>query len=106
MDTETRRVGSRYSTVSKPYSLFNLRKKTTPIHWSVGLTGAAIFIKCWPATVVLILLFAVFERWNDIDHGTFEGDMDWWDATFVAFMGIIPSVVLDFMRIITIKWWP
>jgi hypothetical protein len=93
--------------MNKPYySLFKLRKWTTPIHWLVGLTCAAIVIKCWPAAVALILIFALFERWNDIDHGTSEGDIDWWDAAFVAFMGIVVEAILDFIGIISIKWWP
>jgi hypothetical protein len=92
--------------MNKPYSLFKLRKRTTPIHWLVGLTCAAIIIKCWPAAVMLILIFALFERWNDIDHATTQGDMDWWDAVFVTFMGAVVIVPLDFIGIISVRWWP
>ena len=92
--------------MNKPYNLFNLRKKTTPVHWLVGLVCAAIFVKSWPAAAVWILLFALFERWDDVDHGTLQGDMDWWDAVFVAFIGIIPPVILDYVGLLSIKWWP
>jgi hypothetical protein len=92
--------------VNKPYSLFKLRKWTTPVHWVIGIVCAAIVIKCWPAAVALILIFALFERWDDIDHGTAQGDIDWWDAAFVAFMGIVVEVILDFIGVISIKWWP
>ena len=92
--------------MNKPYSLFKLRKRTTPVHWLIGALCVAIFIQCWPAATALILIFAMLERWDDFDHGTHQGDMDWWDAAFVVFMGIIPIVVLNFIGIISIKWWP
>jgi len=89
----------------KPH-LFKLRKWTTPVHWVVGGVCAAIFIKCWPAAAAWILIFALLERWDDLDHGTCQGEMDWWDAVFVAFIGITVVVVLNFAGIISIRWWP
>ncbi len=92
--------------MNKPYSLFKLRKRTTPIHWLVGGVDTAIFVKCWPAAVAWILIFALLERWDDLDHGTLQGDMDWWDAVIVAFIGISVVVILGFIGVISIKWWP
>jgi hypothetical protein len=104
-----------YSKYRERYSLYlKLRKWTVPIHWGYGILCAWVFVHCWPAAVVLMLLFALFEWWNDKNLKENlgkvykkEGDQDWWDS--LLFLGIGITVVLvmaDGLGLITIRWWP
>jgi hypothetical protein len=97
------------------YSLYlKLRKWTVPIHWAFGIFCVVIFVHCWPAAVVFMLLFAMFEWWNDKNLkenlGKIykkEGDQDWWDSFFFLCIGVgVALIIMDGFGLITIRWWP
>jgi ABC-type Fe3+ transport system permease subunit len=102
-----------YTQYRERYSLYlKLRKWTVPIHWAFGILCAVMFIYCWPAAVVMMLLFAMWEWWNDKnlkenlgnDYKK-EGDQDWWDSFFTFCMGISVAAILHGLGLITITWW-
>jgi Fe2+ transport system protein B len=102
-----------YLKCRQKYSLYlKLRKWTCPAHWGYGVLLAAMFIKCWPLTVIFLLIFAMFEWWNDNNLkenlGKIykkEGAMDWWDSFFVLGIGMGVAYILDALGVIAITWW-
>lgn len=82
-----------------------LRKHTTPVHWLIGAVAATLVVWCWPAAVALLLVFALDEYWDDWCHGKKEGEDDWWEAGFVAFLGLVVVVILYGIGLINVKWW-
>jgi len=92
--------------VNKLYRLWlKLRKPTVVAHWLVGAICAAVFVRCWPAAAVLMLLFAMFEWWNDWCDRSRQGAMDWWDSLLIFFAGVAVAFILAELRVIAIRWW-
>lgn len=95
------------------YSLYiKLRKWTVPFHWACGALCAVLFVDCWPLAVVLMALLAWLEWWNDQnlkenlgDIYKKEGDQDWWDCLVPFIGGIAVARILDWIGLITIRWW-
>jgi hypothetical protein len=93
--------------MSKMRSLrLKLRKHTTLVHWVIGATAATLIVWCWPAAIAVLLIFALDEWWDDHCHGTHGGNDDWWEAGFVAFLGLVVVVILYGIGLIHVKWWP
>lgn len=97
------------------YRKLKLRKWTTPIHMIFGAgCGYIIANYGWPAGVVIgivfLVLFAVFEVWNDWslkqqcpDYKP-QGDMDWWESFLFCCIVIIVYVILDGIGIVNLNW--
>jgi len=98
---------------NKDYRLWpKLRKWTVPFHWAYGALCAVLFVDCWPLAVILMALLAWLEWWNDQnlkenlgDIYKKEGDKDWWDALVPFIVGITVARILDWIGLITIRWW-
>jgi hypothetical protein len=91
---------------NKLYSFwYKLRKPTVPAHWAFGILCAVIFVHCWPAAVVMMLLFAMFEWWNDKCDHSHQGAMDWWDSFLTFCIGTAVALILHGAGLITIRWW-
>lgn len=82
-----------------------LRKKTVIAHWLYGLMCAIVGALFFPAAVVLLLLFALLEWWNDKCEGGLEGCTDWWDAFVVFCVVFSVIVILHLCNLIYIRWW-
>jgi hypothetical protein len=87
-----------------------LRKNTVIAHWLYGMLCAVATIQYAPFGCFLILLFALFEYWNDKNMAQRqanyvpEGDMDFWDAFAVLGICISPALILNWLGIISIRW--
>jgi opacity protein-like surface antigen len=84
---------------------YKLRKWTVPAHWGFGVLLAVIAVLFFPASIVLLLVFAMFEWWNDWCEGSKDGCTDWWDSFFVYCGGLSVAVTLDLIGKIEIRWW-
>jgi len=89
---------------------FQLRKKSVVAHWAWGVLSALTLWQFGPMGVFLIILFGLFEYWNDIEQAKrssyykFEGCTDFWDM-MVGF-GISYSIILGchLAGVLTIHW--
>jgi hypothetical protein len=95
------------------YSLYlKLRKWTVPIHWAYGAICAVFFVDCWPLALALMIIFAMWEWWNDKNLKENlgkvykkEGDQDWWESLVTFIPGIFLARILDWIGLLTIRWW-
>jgi len=89
------------------YALWpKLRKWTVPIHWCFGLALAWLAWQCFIAAIILLLIFAGWEAWNDWAEKSRTGFLDWHECFVpfcVGFLG--PVLILHCIGIITIRWW-
>jgi hypothetical protein len=87
-----------------------LRKNTVIAHWLFGILCAVAIIQYAPFGCFLLLLFALFEYWNDKNMAWRkkdyipEGDMDWWDSFSTLCISIFPALILNWLGIISIRW--
>lgn len=84
---------------------YKLRKWTVPAHWGFGVLLVVIAVLFFPASIVLLILFGVWERWNDEAEGTKDGCTDWWDSWVVYCIGLGVAGILDLTGKIEIRWW-
>jgi hypothetical protein len=88
-----------------------LRKKTVLAHWLYGLFCAIVAWQFFPAGITLLLIFAGWEMWNDVNEkkrqSTYkpEGDLDFWDALVVKISSFAIIVVLHIIGVLTIRWY-
>jgi len=89
-----------------------LRKRTVIAHWLYGMLCGVASVLFFPAGIVLLFLFASWEKWNDqgekLRQGKKykpEGDLDFWDSLLIyaAIVGI--ALVLHIIQILAIRWW-
>jgi hypothetical protein len=81
-----------------------LRKKTTPVHWGMGILCGLFSALFFWAGFALILLFAVDEWWDDKNHKTKQGNNDWWEA-YSVYMGALGVVwILNAIGAISTRW--
>ena len=84
-----------------------LRKWTSPIHFLYGIGCVLVAIKFFPASFALILLFALYEYWDDYAHSMArdsEGVDDFWEAFAVYSVGLLIALILDYAGILSISW--
>ena len=82
-----------------------LRKKTTVVHLIYGALCAGFSAEYFPAGVLLLLVFAGFEAWNDHCNGTKEGCDDWWEAFLIFSIGLTVLLILQFIGKCSIRWY-
>lgn len=82
-----------------------LRKKSVVAHWLFGGLCAGLSAAFFPAGFLLMFVFAVWEWWNDRNHGTHEGDIDWWDAFLIFCIGLTVILTLHLCGEILIRWY-
>lgn len=82
-----------------------LRKNTVIAHWLFGGICAAFSAAFFPAGFLLMGVFGIWERWNDICDGSDEGAQDWWDAFLTFCIGLAVILILYFCDIMTITWY-
>lgn len=98
--------------MNKLHSLWlKLRKRTVVAHWLFGKLCAVVAVLFFPAGFGLLIMFGVFEWWNDQnlrirvgDSYKPEGDEDWWDSFLAFCIGFSGAVILDIIGIISIRW--
>ena len=84
-----------------------LRKWTSPIHFLYGAGCALMAVRCFPASVALILLFALYEYWDDYAHSRVrdsEGVDDFWEAFAFYSIGLLIVLILDYAGVLSIGW--
>jgi len=83
-----------------------LRKWSTPAHWAFGIFCGLLVLKFWPLSIILMVGFALWENWNDMNtYVNGEGDIDWHEA-FAAF--VVTLVVIFFANlagVVSVAWW-
>ena len=88
------------------YALWpKLRKWTVPIHWAFGFFCAWLAWQFFPAGILLLVIFAGWEVWNDWAEGTREGCQDWHESFITFCPGFGVELILHCVGIITIRWW-
>jgi len=89
------------------YALWpKLRKWTVPIHWAFGFALAWLAWQCFPAAIILLLIFAGWEAWNDWAEKSRMGFLDWHECFLTFCIGFFgPVLILHCIGIITIRWW-
>ena len=83
---------------------FKLRKWTTPVHIIFGLGLVLVAIANVPTAIILLVIFALWEVWDDYNHSTREGEDDWWECFAVFIGGFILAVILHFAGVITVNF--
>jgi hypothetical protein len=92
-------------------SWLKIRKNSVIVHWLFGVLCAVVAVLWFPASVILLLLFAMDEVWNDHDgikNGIttkYSGCEDWWDAFLVFCFGLSIDVILNLAKVIEINWY-
>ena len=81
-----------------------LRKWTSLIHYIYGAGCVFLAVKCFPASLSLILLFALYEYWDDHRARDSEGVDDFWEAFAVYSIGLLIALILDYAGILSISW--
>ena len=84
-----------------------LRKWTSLIHFLYGAGCVLLAVKCFPASLSLMLLFALYEYWDDYAHSMArdsEGADDWWEAFVVYSVGLLIVLILDYAGVLSIGW--
>jgi hypothetical protein len=59
----------------------------------------------FPAGLALLFTFGWWEKWNDKNQYTHEGDKDWWEAFFIYCLGITILWVFTILKITNIRWY-
>ena len=83
-----------------------LRKWTTPIHWLYGTGCVLAAVKCFPASLALLLFLALWEIWDDYCHPEKEswGCDDFLEAFAVFASGFLVVLILDYASVLSIGW--
>jgi hypothetical protein len=81
-----------------------LRKKTTIVHILFGILCAIASMEFFPSGIILLLLFAFDELWDDLSHGTKCGVTDWWESFFAFCISFAVILFLDLIGKISIRW--
>jgi uncharacterized membrane protein YesL len=100
-----RRHTNKNSRVYKIQNWFNLRKNTTPAHWTFGSFCGGISLVCFPAGLALMCIFGWWEKWNDKCEGTKSGFMDWWEAFLPYCILFFAGFVISLFGVFNIGWW-
>lgn len=101
-----RQDGESQSVIHKIDKWFKLRKDTTPAHWTFGGFCGGISIVCFWVGFALMIMFALFEWWNDKCGHTQQGDVDWWEAFLFYCIVFFTGFIISLFGIIRIGWWP
>jgi len=81
-----------------------LRKWTTPVHWAFGVLCAVVATQHFPAGILLLLVFAGNQIWNDWAENKKEGCTDWWESFLVFCIVFSVALILDLVGVISIRW--
>jgi hypothetical protein len=82
-----------------------LRKWTTPIHLLFGIMCCIASIQFFPAGIIILVIFAGAELWNDHCDNTNEGYMDWWESFLTFCITFAIALVLNWLKVINIRWY-
>lgn len=82
-----------------------LRKPTTPIHWLYGVFCAFLIYSFGIlAGLVMILLFMLWQYWNDKNEGKREGHWDWWESSVTFCLSFFVLGILQSAGVVSITW--
>lgn len=81
------------------------RKDTVPAHWLLGILCGLTAIAFFPAGLVLLGIFAAWEYWNDKNHNTHQGDVDWLDTFLTFCITIAVTMPFNLAGLINIRWY-
>jgi hypothetical protein len=90
--------------MNKLQAWIELRKKSVIAHWLYGLLCGIVAGLYFPAGIVLLVVFAGLEWWNDYCEGKKEGCTDFWDALCVFTGTFTIIVILHLIGVIKIIW--
>lgn len=85
--------------------LYDLRKKTTVVHWLYGVLCAGLSWLFFPSGFAMMCLFGWWEKWNDECEDTKEGFMDWWESFFTYCICIAIIWLLTVIGMTNIRWY-
>ncbi len=98
------------SKVDAAQQWIRLRKKSVIAHWLYGGLCAVVAAAFFPAGLALLGIFGIWEHWNDknlakrVPGYLPQGDMDWWDAFFMAAVVFTVLFIFYLFGKITITW--
>ena len=92
-------------------SWLKIRKGSVISHWLLGILFSVLAVLWFPSAIIMLLLFALLEWWNDKEQIARnpnylpEGCTDWWDSFVVFCVGLSIDVILNLAKVISIRWY-